>query len=115
ASTRAPRSSQMRPGESRECRDLSALSELEPCVHEYGKQEAAFVDVLQPLPEFHGLDAADEHDVVAERRAVAGAAAQLDADVRPDFLLEEQRFHLLGLHEADVAGGDEGAQFRRDL
>src|SRR3954452_16509918 len=61
--------------------------ELKSCVQENGDERLAFVDVLQPLPEGKRLNAADDDDVVAERRTVARAAAELDADVRANFFL----------------------------
>src|SRR3954464_5095029 len=89
--------------------------ELESSVQENRDESLAFVDVLEALPEGKRLNAADDDDVVTERRTVARTAAKLDADVRANFFLEEQRFHLFRLHEADVAGGEEAAQLRRQF
>src|SRR4051812_27935607 len=89
--------------------------ELESSVQENRDESLAFVDVLEALPEGKRLNAADDDDVVTERRTVARTAAKLDADVGANFFLEEQRFHLFRLHEADVAGGEEAAQLRRQF
>src|ERR1700737_1945789 len=89
--------------------------ELKARVHEDREQKAPLVNIFQALTQLHRLDAADDYDVIAERRPVGGAAAEIDAGVRPDLPLEEQRSHRRGLEETDVAGRDEGAQLGRQV
>src|SRR4029078_8426213 len=79
-------------------RGLFASLELETSVEEHGDQVFALVDVFQALPQRHALHAADDDDVVAERRAIRAAAAVFDADVGAHFLLEEPRLQRLRIY-----------------
>src|SRR5688500_9396424 len=75
----------------------------------------SFIDVDESLPRNERRGTADDDEVLVEIRPPAQAGGEVDAELRADVALEEQRFQRLRRVEPDVVAGEDGLEARRDF